>query len=100
MRAVEARYGGGHSQVLFTATPKVETLLAHGTRLPDGRISVLDCHTQREAVAARYILNPLEFYTNRRSFNFEAGLEGKAPRWHQVDAAALQLEATQGDDGA
>ena len=38
--------------------------------------------------------------TNRRSFNFEAGLEGKAPRWHQVDAAALQLEATQGDDGA
>ena len=35
--------------------------------------------------------------TNRRSFNFEAGLEGKAPRWHQVDAAALQLEAIQGD---
>ena len=37
MRAVEARYGAEHTQVPFTATPKVENLLAHGLSLPDNR---------------------------------------------------------------
>lgn len=64
MKALEARYGADHTQVLFTATPKVQTLLSHGRRLADGSCEAFHVHTQREAVAARYVLNPLEHYTN------------------------------------
>ena len=64
---MKARYGSGHCEVLFTATPKAETLLSHGTRLPDGSLQAFHCFTQRNAVSARQVLNPLEFYTNATS---------------------------------
>ena len=67
MIAMKARYGSGHCEVLFTATPKSETLLSHGTRLPDGSLQAFHCFTQRNAVSARQVLNPLEFYTNATS---------------------------------
>lgn len=63
-RAVEARYGARHCQVFFTATPKADTLLSHGKLRADGSRVAFHCHSQREAVTARYVLNPLEFYHN------------------------------------
>ena len=47
LKAAKARYyGSGHCEVLFTATPKSETLLSHGTRLlDDGSLQAFHCFT-------------------------------------------------------
>jgi hypothetical protein len=64
IKAVEARHGSDHCQILFTATPKGKILETHGKRFAGGRLVAHHVHTQRQAVAAKYCLNPLEFYSN------------------------------------
>mmetsp|Transcript_7385 Transcript_7385/g.16180 ORF Transcript_7385/g.16180 Transcript_7385/m.16180 type:complete len:814 (+) Transcript_7385:81-2522(+) len=65
IKSIMRRYGEAAVQIYFTATPKVETFLSHGVLKEDGRYRVaFDVHTQADAVAERYVLNPLEKYRN------------------------------------
>eukprot|EP00928_Gymnodinium_smaydae_P011659 TRINITY_DN14276_c0_g1_i1.p1 TRINITY_DN14276_c0_g1~~TRINITY_DN14276_c0_g1_i1.p1 ORF type:complete len:841 (+),score=119.18 TRINITY_DN14276_c0_g1_i1:38-2524(+) len=67
IRNVSKRYGEGHVQFFYTATPKTETLQTHGVlrQSVHGNYRVaFDVHTQVDAVAERYVLNPLEKYMN------------------------------------
>lgn len=61
------RYGEDQTQIFFTATPKADTLQSHGIRGEDAYgvfFSASSTHTQADAIAARYTLNPLEKYLN------------------------------------
>jgi type I site-specific restriction endonuclease len=64
------RYGEEQTQIFFTATPKADTLISHGTMRQDAHgtfFSADTIHTQDHAVSARYTLNPLEKYHNGAS---------------------------------